>query len=202
MVRGPIISSHARTCFLVNLVLLAGAGAPRLYASAPYSVSGYFAPSGWMGDGEEGDKYVKLEAKCTDNPHSGRDCEKVTYSHSEDTKGWAAIAYQYPENNWGQQKGADLKQGNYTHLTFWARGRKGGERVKFIAGGQTRPNAKYPASFEADTGVVTLTDKWRQYSIDLRGKDLSNVASGFAWTIRQADNEGDVVFFLDDIQYE
>ncbi|HEX3045467.1 MAG TPA: hypothetical protein VHY08_11980, partial [Bacillota bacterium] len=43
---------------------------------------------------------------------------------------------------------------------------------------------------------------WKQYRIDLSNKDLSAVLGGFGWSATAAENnDQDVTFFLDDIQY-
>ena len=47
---------------------------------------------------------------------------------------------------------------------------------------------------------MDLTKDWKQYSIDLAGKDLSCIKTGFGWSLRGAGKL--VTFYLDDIQYE
>lgn len=182
-------------------------GTPQLPASRSYyEVDENFTPSGWMGDGEgkDGKHYVSVDPRAIDSPLTeyGPTCEKWVYDPDDEAIGWAAVGYQFPENNWGEKKGKDLSGRGYTRVTFWARGLNGGERVQFKAGGHTKPDARYPASFEADSDFITLTNSWRQYSIDLSGKNLSNVICAFVWVVRQADNDGKVVFYLDSIRYE
>ena len=48
--------------------------------------------------------------------------------------------------------------------------------------------------------TVELTTEWKQYAIDLIGKDLSCIKSGFGWSSQGAGKP--VAFYLDDIQYE
>ena len=62
------------------------------------------------------------------------------------------------------------------------------------------PDKKYYDSDRAELNV-TLTKDWKQYSIDLSGKDLSCIMTGFVWTT-VAPNPNTVCFYLDDIQYE
>jgi hypothetical protein len=188
------------------LALISGLPSPTVAQAPrppqPLPVAGYFAPSGWMGDGEKGTKYVRVNPMCTDNPRRRPYCEQWVYAPDDAAIGWAAVAYQYPENNSGDRPGLNLSRHGYTRLTFWARGLKGDERVLFKAGDHTKPDVSYPASFVADTGYVTLTRAWKQYSVDLRGKDLSNVVCGFAWVARQAPDGGPIVFYVDDVRYE
>jgi hypothetical protein len=171
-------------------------------AASPYEVAGNFVPTGWMGDGEAGEKYVRVDEKSQDTPHSMPSCTMCVYTPDAKGVGWAAVAYQYPANNWGEKPGKDLSGAGYIRVTFWARGSKGGERIGFKTLGHTRPQAKFPSASEVDLGFITLTNSWKQYSIDIKGKDLSNVVCALAWVVRQADHAGKVVFYLDDIQFE
>ena len=85
-------------------------------------------------------------------------------------------------------------------LTFWARGEKGGEQVQeFTVGGVS---GDYPDSDTAVIGPVILGKQWRQYSIDLRGKDLSYISGGFAWTSSEDVNPESCTFYLDNIRFE
>jgi hypothetical protein len=84
-------------------------------------------------------------------------------------------------------------------LTFWARGEKGGEAVSFSFG-ILGADKKYPDSGKGESGTLTLTPQWEQYTIGLVGKDLSNIKTGFCWIV--ARNAEPVTFYLDDIQFE
>ena len=112
---------------------------------------------------------------------------------------WAGVYWQNPANNWGNRKGGfDLN--GATKLTFWARGDKGDERIEeFKIGGVT---GDYPDTDTAMIGPVILTKEWREYTIDLRGKDLSYVSGGFAWSTNTDVNAQSCTFYLDDIKYE
>jgi hypothetical protein len=48
--------------------------------------------------------------------------------------------------------------------------------------------------------VVELAKDWQQYTIDLSGKDLTCIKTGFGWTLAAPGRP--VTFYLDDIQYE
>jgi len=156
-----------------------------------------FFPSGWMGDWGD----ITLDDACTDNPHSEPTCIKITYSAAKSQgKGWAGIYWQYPDSNWGDNPdGRDLT--GATKLTFWARGEKGGEKAEFKVGGI---DGKYPDSIQppVSTGVIVLSDKWQQYTIDLTGKDLSHVIGGFCWVTNKNQNPYGCTIYLDDIKFE
>lgn len=161
------------------------------------SAANHFIPSGWMGD--TGD--MKIDQGWTADPHSGTTCIRLVYS-AQASKGarWAGMFWQTPENNWGQVKGAGFDLSQATRLTFWARGEKGGERIEeFKMGGIS---GDYPDSDVAGIGPVVLTPLWQQYTIDLSGKDLTQIIGGFCWATNVDVNPEGCVFYLDDIKYE
>jgi hypothetical protein len=156
----------------------------------------HYIPSGYMGD--YGD--IKSNDQSVENPHSGTTCMQFTYSAKKsNNQGWAGIYWQNPANNWGSKKGGfDLS--GMTKLTFWARGAKGGEVIqKFVIGGI---GGTYPDSTSVEMGPVELTDTWKQYTINLAGKDLTYINGGFSWTTNSDLNPEGAAFYLDDIQFE
>jgi len=181
-------------------VKVSGAEAPYKAAKAKLPLVIYgadsknpaYIASGWMGN----TKAISMQADCTDNLRTGaKTCLKVSYSAKNN---WAGAVWQSPPNDWGDKAGGfdftDAKQ-----LTFWARGDKGGEKVKF-GFGMIGKDKKFSDSGKKDTGNLVLTTEWKQYSIDLKGLDMSCIKSGFYWTLQ---GQGDpVVFYLDDIRFE
>ena len=161
------------------------------------SSSNHFTPSGWMGD--YGD--LKIDEAWTADPHSGTTCIRVVYSENVSQGArWAGIFWQNPPNNWGQAKEAGFDLSAAAKLTFWARGEKGGERIEeFKMGGISGDD---PDSDVAGIGPVLLTPEWKQYTIDLTGKDLSYIIGGFCFSTNVDVNPEGCVFYLDDIRYE
>jgi hypothetical protein len=156
----------------------------------------HYVPAGWMGD--YGD--VKQNDQCMDNPHSGTTCLQFIYSANKTQgQGWAGVYWQSQANNWGSKKsGFDLT--GMTKLTLWARGAKGGEVIqKFIVGGI---KGVYPDSTAVELGPIELTDTWKQYTINLAGKDLSYINGGFSWATTADLNPQGCTFYLDDIKFE
>lgn len=156
----------------------------------------HFIPSGWMGDVAD----ITFDDAWQENPQSGRTCIKVAYSSAASGGNrWAGLYWQSSANNWGKKKsGFDLT--GATKLTFWARGEKGGERIEeFKMGGIT---GDYPDSDASGINGVILTKEWKQYTIDLGGKDLSYVSGGFCWATNLDVNPEGCTFYLDDIIYE
>lgn len=159
-----------------------------LYADdAP--ASGY-VPSGWMGNA----KAIALNPASTTNPHSGAACMECKYTAADQFGG---VVWQSPANNWGEQAGGRDLTGA-ARLRFWARGASGGETVEFKFG-VIQGDQKFKDS--ASGGIaVTLTKEWKQYDIDLAGKDLSQVLTGFCWVT--AGRSEATTFYLDDIAFE
>ena len=110
----------------------------------------------------------------------------------------AAWFGQSPADDWGNQPGG-LNLTGATKLSFWARGAGGGEVVSFEYG-ILGSDKKFHDSSGGKLSNVTLTDQWQKYSIDLSGRDLSDIKTGFAWVVA-ADGKP-VTFYLDDIKYE
>jgi hypothetical protein len=150
-----------------------------------------FAWSGWMGTTAA----IKLDDKWTDNPHSGATCMRITFDANT---GFGGIAGQNPPNDWGDLPGG-LDISGATKLTFWARGENGGELVTFKMG-ILGADKKYADSASAETPEIRLSKQWKQYTIDLEGKDLRRVKTGFVWALSAHGTP--VTFYLDDIRYE
>ncbi|MFA5088058.1 MAG: hypothetical protein WC552_03385 [Candidatus Omnitrophota bacterium] len=157
----------------------------------------HFNPSGFMPDGQ----CVKFDDKWRENCQAGKTCIRIIYDIecSEENQSWSGIYWLNPPNNWGTRKGGYNLVGA-KKLTFWAKGEKGGEHIgEFKVGGIA---GDFPDSDMAIIGPVILTNEWREYSIDLRGKDLSYISGGFSWaTSVEANSEG-CTFYLDEIKYE
>ncbi len=198
LIRGMVVA-----LFLAGL----GAGVPALRAEdapaakavkLPFTVydekggaNNHYIPSGWMGN----TKGTKLDEGCTNNPHGGKCCLRIEYSEAGD---WAGIVWQDPVSDWGDQPGGFNLTGA-KKLKFWARGNKGGETVNFKFG-ILGADKKYPDSATGETGSLTLTPEWKEYAVELEGKDLTRIKTGFVWTL--AGQGSPVVFFLDDIRFE
>jgi len=157
----------------------------------------HYVPSGFMPDG----KCLTFNDAWLENCQEGNSCIKIEYDVecSRNGQKWSGIYWLNPANNWGSQKGGFNLDGAQK-LSFWARGAKGGERIEeFKIGGIS---GDYPDSDMAVIGPVMLTDEWRQYTIDLRGKDLSYISGGFSWSTNTDVNPQSCTFYLDNIKYE
>ena len=104
----------------------------------------------------------------------------------------------HPANGWGKQPGGyDLTGAK--KLTFWARGKEGGERIDFGLGliGSDKP---YPDTAKAELKGVKLKKEWRRYTIDLDDEDLTRIKTAFVWTL--AGRGRPLTFYLGDIRFE
>jgi hypothetical protein len=151
------------------------------------NVENHYISSGWTG----GD--IEFDDSHDNNVYSGSTCIRVIYSIGQP---WAGIYWQDPENNWGDKEGGYNLTGA-EKLTLFAKGESGGEIIKFSMGGA---EGDYPDSASAWI-EVTLTDTWQEYTIDLTGKNLSHIITGFGWFATQANNPDGCAFYLDDIKY-
>lgn len=59
---------------------------------------------------------------------------------------------------------------------------------------------QYPDSGSGELADVKLSKEWREYAIDLDGKDLRCIKTGFVWSL--AGQGHPVTFYLDDIRFE
>jgi hypothetical protein len=173
----------------------------------------HFVARGGMGDGIGAEAIPTMNEACRTDPHSGVTCIEATFAATgQSWGGWYFMngalegSQTSPAPNWGESPNAGIDLRGATKLTFWARGAHGGERVEFFAFGVGRgaPLESYPdSSGKVTTGYVTLASTWKQYVIDLSGKDLSYVLGGFGWvtdTVHTANK--DITFYLDDIRYD
>ena len=163
------------------------------------SSSNRFTPSGYMPTGE----CIKMDDAWTQDCKQGKTCVKVVYDTvcSAKSRRWAGVYWLNPADNWGDRKGGyDLN--GASKLVFWAKGEKGGEQIAEFKVGGVGANREFPDTDTAAVGPVILSKDWREYSIDLRGKDLSSIIGGFAWTASVDANPDSCVFFLDDIHFE
>src|SRR5258708_5369389 len=66
---------------------------------AVFDVVAQFTASGFMGDGEQGTKFIHLMEAWKDKPHSAPSCIKVIYSPGPN--GWGGVYWQNKPDNWG-----------------------------------------------------------------------------------------------------
>ena len=164
---------------------------------------------------DDGSNVPSMEEACTNQPYSGTTCIKASLlSAGASWGGWYFLngilkdGATAPEPNWGAYSNAGLPLAGASRLRFRARGASGGERVEFFVAGVGYSNGiqvveRPDSSLKVSTGYITLGTSWKEYVINLSGKDLSYVLGGFGWSSDVSSNGGEgIVFYLDDIRYE
>ena len=160
-----------------------------------------FTPSGFMGDGEYGRKYINFLGADKTTFHSPPSSIKITYTFGPTR--WGGIYWQNKPDNWGDKPGNNYSGKGFSKITFWARGEEGDEVVEFKAGGIDNQNKKYRDSFEETIGRIPLSREWKLYQIDLSNADLGSVIGGFCWVASTEYNSNNtIIFYLDDIFLE
>ena len=87
-----------------------------------------------------------------------------------------------------------------TRLSFWARSDIPGLEVSVGYGLLLRDVAFFDSTRQA--GVFVLTPAWKQYTFDLRGKNLGRIKSAFYFTMASPGPGGPHHLYFDDIRYE
>lgn len=148
-----------------------------------------FIPSGWMGKTDS----IKMDPDSTESPKVGETCLKCAF---DSTDNFGGVVWQSPADDWGDAPGG-LDLSGASKLTFWARGKEGGERVEFKLGILGKEKKVF------DTGsaskIVTLTPEWTAYEIDLTGLDLRRIKTPFVWVVEGRGKP--TTFYLDEIRY-
>lgn len=178
---------------------------PAASAFAPFYVyqdkssKNRYTPSGYMPTGE----CLSIDDGWQYDVKDGKSCLRVIYdvSCSKESRKWIGVYWQNPADNWGSRKGGYNLTGA-TRLVFWAKGEMGGERIEEFRVGGLGAGQMYPDSDTTSIGPVILTKDWKEYTIDLRGKDLSYISGGFSWVANVDSNPHHCTFYLDDIRFE
>jgi hypothetical protein len=155
-------------------------------ATLPLALDSFFAPSGFMGDGESGG----IAADTCDLPDGAAgNCNRFTWTPGD--LGWGGVFWQYPAGNWGDTPGLEIPAGA-AQISFLAWGSEGGEVVSFGAGYEEADG------FAVSSGEVTLTAAPTRYRIDIRHIEYTTVAGGFSWVTGEG-NEGPITLSITDL---
>jgi len=180
-----------------------GSGSTDTPSPLPFVVDSLFVASGYMGDGASPGAITQDDnMTCVASRPMGAvgHCHKFTYTPvtPDAGAGWGGVYWQYPVNNWGAMPGKRIAQGA-TKITFVASGAKGGETVKFIAGGIT--GMANNDTLNVNLSVV-LTTTPTPYIIDLTAQTYDAVLGGFGWVIDGMGSTTPITFTVDNIRWE
>jgi hypothetical protein len=215
MLRSRIAAAAARTCSLALVLAACSAGVdpenipdpePPEGIEAPFLVSKYFAPSGFMGDGASGTALVAdvTPESCAPRPDGAEgDCYRFTYT--AETQLWAGVYWQFPPNNWGNVEGKKIAPGA-TEVSFWAAGGAGGEKLKVTIGGVKDVTLPFSDTLKAE-GTFDLTTTMTRYTVSLGGQSYDRVIGGFSWVVNypmgtEPATAPPMTIYLDGISWE
>lgn len=159
---------------------------PESPLALPISVSDYFDPSGFMGDGEELG-FIEMNVTEAVQPPAGATGRVYEIKYlKKGTMGFGGVKWLYPSNNWGSRKGI-LISPNATKVTFWVKAVHVENAVKFSSGPGVTPFN--PIGWETKVNVPTLSPEWTQYEINIAThvareislKGVFEVTSIFGW---------------------
>jgi hypothetical protein len=88
-----------------------------------FAVSDYFAPSGYMGDGEFfGNLTGTANEGCRPRAGLARgNCYAFTYyPNTVDMDPWAGVFWVFPSNSWGSSSGRAIDVSKFKQISFWA----------------------------------------------------------------------------------
>lgn len=174
---------------------------------APIDMGPLWSPSGWAGD-VRGIRFQEEKALTRPDDPDAR-CQKWSFAPTaakddpgrRTPPGWAAVLWQYPEDNWGAQPGRRVT--GASKVVFWARGEKGGEALDFKTGSDTYYQPPEPGLYKDSFGSAiraTLTAEWKRYEIPLEGMRTEQVISSFVWAAGAGN--APVTFWLDELRFE
>jgi hypothetical protein len=204
---GPVTLNKAWTDYSIDL---ATTETFKIY-SDDSAASNHFIPSAWY----NGASTMTCDPACTDSPHSGSTCVKITWTGEAGLKNgkWNGIGWEWPEGR--IQSPSSTAQGYNldpcTKLTFWSRTDNAGLKLQFIMGFKSTVSSAYsdpcgeiPIT-TSNGGFVSIGSTWQQYTIPIpSGTDMSNVTLGFAVFFNDANTPGGagMSFYLDDIEFD
>jgi hypothetical protein len=162
----------------------------------PFTVSDYYSPDGFFGDGETRGQ-LDLVKSCTDRaPGAQGDCYTITYHPG--VKRFAGIFWQHPHNNWGDRPGHRVAAGA-SRITLQARGPAG--QLVSVGAGQ-KDSQPLHDDFQLEEVSVSLTGAWARQEIPFRGMTYAGgVIGAFLVSIKAGDSDEPVTFQLDDIRW-
>ncbi len=182
------------------------------------SAGNHFVARGLMPDENALIFVPAMNEHYTKNCHYGDTCIQASFTGNDNRwGGWYFMngvlsgEETSPKLNWGEYPDAGLNLVGAKQLTFWARGENGGERLQFFAfglgwnpnsGAKEKPFPDSSNKLTTKNITTTLTTEWQQYKIDLENVDLSYVIGGFGWAAESKQKREQVIFYIDDIEYE
>ena len=152
----------------------------------------HFIPSGFFGDVAD----LTLSVGDASSPQSGRTAIRIDY-RPRGPQRFAGIFFQC--GTFGDTRDVGFNLGLARQVQFWARSSVAGVRAEFKAGGIMGPFPDTLPSVSTNPAIVTLDTTWRQFTIDVAGRNLTRVIGGFMFVTSTAQNSNGATVFLDEI---
>lgn len=152
--------------------------------------------TGYMGE-QNGIEALDVDTTWPGEPENGTHCAYISYDRTKEQ--WSSLFIQ-GDGTWNRGPGIGLNLAGCDKLVFYAKGRVGKENVKFGFGYDTADQSGLTDSSYASR-VITLTNYWTRYELDLSGKDLSHINGLFMFSVDAFNNPYNVEFYLDNITY-
>jgi hypothetical protein len=152
----------------------------------------HFIPSGFFGDFAD----LTLNTADGSSPQSGPTAIRIDYRPRGPQK-FAGIFFQCGTFGDTQNVGFNLSLAR--QVQFWARASRANLKVEFKVGGIM---GAFPDSFPSTATspvFVELGTDWRQFTIDVSGRNLTRVIGGFMFVTSTAENPSGASVFIDEV---
>ncbi|NND10615.1 MAG: hypothetical protein HKN96_05360 [Flavobacteriaceae bacterium] len=149
-----------------------------------------YVPSAYMGNIDA----IGVELEHKSDVHAGTAALKISYNAKDN---WYGLGFVDPPNDWGDMLGGyDISGAK--KFTFWAKTDSKLQPVT-IGFGLIGTDKPYPDSAKKQI-EIKLTNKWKQYSINLKKLDLGAIRSGLV-LFSQSYNAAHYVL-MDEVRFE
>jgi len=177
----------------------------RVYSDAG-AAGNHFVPSAWY----NGSGNMWMDEACTESPHSGETCVKITWDGLAGDDGWKwnGVGWEWPEGRILPDPPVATQGFNLagaSNLHFWVRVDEPDVSLKFIFGHETDSCDEVNIPGGDIQGYVPVPTSWTQMTIPVPpGTSMTNVTIGFAVFFNDEHPPGTDGFsiYLDDIEFD
>jgi hypothetical protein len=152
--------------------------------NSTFAVSDFFAPSGFMGDGEFfGDLVGTTNEGCKPRPLRARgNCYAFTYwPNNMDVDPWAGVFWVFPANSWGSTSGHAIDIAQFKQISFYAAVEG---PTPYTVGQQPVPFSGQAGGINPKGQFVPQVDPKTGKTIRVGGKDyVDGVLTSGGWAI-------------------
>ncbi len=150
---------------------------------------------------------ITIDDSCPNTPALGDKCIKIIYD--KDIGPWGTgvrCLASYQADPPDHSMCLDLT--GFTKLSFKAKAAENNTKITFWMGSKdkTEPIHDTCGENKVSSAPSELSTTWKEFTIDLAEKDMSDINTVFGFIIGEGDNGGDgepnpVIFYIDDIRY-